>query len=638
MEAANTHPPPQTSVEAVLGLRQRAEAVLADKISGSMGQAESASPQTTQQLLHELQVHQIELEIENEELRRAQAALDTSRERYLNLYDLAPMGYCTVTEKGLISQVNLSISTLLGMPRSQLIKQPITRFIFKEDQDIFYKLCHHLLERGEQHSCELRLTRQDGVSFWVHLAVTLAQDETGLQELRLVVNDISRIKLADECIRQNESDLRALFDASLDAVIGMDEQGCITDWNKRAETIFGWRKDEAMGRMLHDTLAPAHRRAEHHLGRARFLATGQTEVLNRRIEMTALRRSGEEFPVELSILSFQTSHSYRFTAFIADISERKRIEAALQESEQKFRLIAENTSDGITIFDKDGHVQYVSPSVCKQLGYSEQEELGRSGADIYSIVYPEGRDALFQEIKEAIQAKKEWLTYSYRVKHKSGHYIWREDSTNFRYANSGEYDGAYVVSRDISLRKRMEEELHQLACFDPLTQLPNRHTLSDRISQTMSASKRSVNYAALLMLDLDNFKPLNDAHGHHAGDLLLVEVARRLTECVRETDTVARVGGDEFVVILGELDVDPKESARQAAEVAEKIRTSLAAPYRLVLDEGSLAGCEVQHLCSASIGVVLFLGHEVSQEDLMKRADSAMYRAKEAGRNAIRFR
>jgi diguanylate cyclase (GGDEF)-like protein len=107
---------------------------------------------------------------------------------------------------------------------------------------------------------------------------------------------------------------------------------------------------------------------------------------------------------------------------------------------------------------------------------------------------------------------------------------------------------------------------------------------------------------------------------------------------VRETDTVARVGGDEFVVILGELDVDPKESARQAAEVAEKIRASLAAPYRLVLDEGSLAGCEVQHLCSASIGVVLFLGHEVSQEDLMKRADSAMYRAKEAGRNAIRFR
>ena len=183
----------------------------------------------------------------------------------------------------------------------------------------------------------------------------------------------------------------------------------------------------------------------------------------------------------------------------------------------------------------------------------------------------------------------------------------------------------------------MEEELHQLASFDPLTQLPNRHTLGDRISQTMSTSKRSGNYGALMMLDLDNFKPLNDAHGHHAGDVLLVEVARRLTECVRETDTVARVGGDEFVVVLGELNADAKESARQAAEVAEKIRVNLATPYRVILTEGSLAGCAVEHLCSASIGVVLFLSHEASQADLLKWADSAMYQAKRAGRNAIRF-
>ena len=147
MQPANARPPPQPSVEAVLGLRQRAEARLADRIKGSADQAESLSPKTTQQLLHELQVHQIELEMENEELRRAQAALDTSRERYLNLYELAPMGYCTVTEKGLISQVNLTISTLLVVPRSQLITQPITRFIFKEDQDVFYKLCLPLLGR-----------------------------------------------------------------------------------------------------------------------------------------------------------------------------------------------------------------------------------------------------------------------------------------------------------------------------------------------------------------------------------------------------------------------------------------------------------------------------------------------------------
>jgi diguanylate cyclase (GGDEF)-like protein len=176
-----------------------------------------------------------------------------------------------------------------------------------------------------------------------------------------------------------------------------------------------------------------------------------------------------------------------------------------------------------------------------------------------------------------------------------------------------------------------------LAFYDGLTHPPNRRLLNDRLSQTLLASKRSAFYGALMFMDLDNFKSLNDQHGHSAGDLLLVEVARRLKCCVREIDTVARFGGDEFVVVLGELNADPKESARQAAEVAEKIRASLAAPYRLVLDEGSLAGCVVEHRCSASIGVVLFLNHEASQSDLLKWADSAMYRAKDAGRDVIRF-
>ena len=179
--------------------------------------------------------------------------------------------------------------------------------------------------------------------------------------------------------------------------------------------------------------------------------------------------------------------------------------------------------------------------------------------------------------------------------------------------------------------------LVQLAFEDTLTRLPNRRLMNDRLNQAMAASYRSGRYGALMMLDLDNFKPLNDAHGHLAGDLLLNEVAQRLIECVRKTDTVARVGGDEFVVLLGELDAGEAESANQAADVAEKIRASLAVPYQLVLNEKGQATVQVQHRCSASIGVALFLNHETSQSDLLKCADSAMYRAKEAGRNAVRF-
>jgi diguanylate cyclase (GGDEF)-like protein len=136
---------------------------------------------------------------------------------------------------------------------------------------------------------------------------------------------------------------------------------------------------------------------------------------------------------------------------------------------------------------------------------------------------------------------------------------------------------------------------------------------------------------------LDNFKPLNDMHGHLVGDLLLVEAARRLTACVREVDTVARFGGDEFVVLLSDLSADRAESISQATLVAEKIRASLSEPYRLTLSQEGSSDTSVEHRCSASIGVVVFVGNEASQADVLKWADAAMYQAKEAGRNAWRF-
>jgi diguanylate cyclase (GGDEF)-like protein len=161
--------------------------------------------------------------------------------------------------------------------------------------------------------------------------------------------------------------------------------------------------------------------------------------------------------------------------------------------------------------------------------------------------------------------------------------------------------------------------------------------LGDRLAHAMATSKRSGLYGALRVLDLDNFKPLNDAYGHEVGDLLLIEAARRLTECLREMDTVARFGGDEFVVMLSELDADKAKSIEQAAGVAEKIRASVAAPYFLNVTHPGLESRTVEHRCSTSMGVVLFVNHEFSPADIMKWADAAMYQAKDAGRNAVRF-
>jgi len=195
----------------------------------------------------------------------------------------------------------------------------------------------------------------------------------------------------------------------------------------------------------------------------------------------------------------------------------------------------------------------------------------------------------------------------------------------------------YCVWRDITDRKQMEEQVRQLAFYDPLTSLPNRRLLNDRLSQSMAAGKRSGCYGALMFIDLDNFKLLNDTHGHEVGDLLLVESADRLKSCVREMDTVARFGGDEFVVIISELGLDRSESSTQAGVVAEKIRTALAKPYVLKIQQDRQAETLIEHRCTASVGIALFSMHEARQEDILKRADTAMYRAKEAGSNLIHF-
>ena len=202
---------------------------------------------------------------------------------------------------------------------------------------------------------------------------------------------------------------------------------------------------------------------------------------------------------------------------------------------------------------------------------------------------------------------------------------------------AGNFEGYLGVGTDVTERKQMEEQVRQMAFYDTLTSLPNRRLLSDRLSQTMAASKRNGCYGALMFLDLDNFKSLNDTHGHKVGDLLLIQTADRLKNCVRETDTVARFGGDEYVVVIGELCFDKSESTAQARIVAEKIRDALAKPYVITVQHEASTETTVEHQCTVSIGVALFMKDEANQDDLLKFADTAMYQAKQAGRNLIRF-
>lgn len=352
-------------------LRSMAEAKLAQRVD-SFAQAKIS----TENLLHELEVHQIELEMQNEALRQSQIELEKSRDRYMDFYDFSPIGYLTLDEIGLITELNLTGAAMLGMERNKIRYQRFSAFVTPEYQDHWYRNFQTALVTEEVISCELSLQRQDG---------------------------------------------------------------------------------------------------------SRFFA---------RIDSLRLNTKGE------------------------------------------------------------------SPTV-------------------------------------------------------------------------------RLVLTDITERIKSEEEIRKLAFYDGLTLLPNRRLLNERLIQAMATSKRSGRYGALLFLDLDNFKPLNDEHGHNMGDLLLIEVARRITSCVREMDTVARFGGDEFVILLSELDTDEAVSITQAGQVAEKIRTLLAEPY--LLEGPSDKPGPVEHRCTSSIGIVLFFNHEAGQDNLIKWADIAMYQAKAGGRNLIRF-
>jgi len=301
-------------------------------------------------------------------------------------------------------------------------------------------------------------------------------------------------------------------------------------------------------------------------------------------------------------------------------------QAALQESEERFRALHNASFGGIAIHEQ-GIILDCNQGLSTLTGYSPDELIGMDGI---MLIAPEWRQRVTQNIRDGIE-------------HPYDAEGLRKDGTRYHLSIRGQnipYKGRAVrvfELRDITERKQMEEQARQLALHDILTKLPNRRLLSDRLRQSMSASKRSACYGALMFLDLDNFKPLNDTHGHGVGDLLLVEVAARLRSCVREVDTVARFGGDEFVVMLSELSTSQVESEAQAQVVAEKIRSVLSASYRLPITRAGKADAVVEHQCTVSIGVTLFINHDASEDDILKQADKAMYQAKEAGRDSIRF-
>lgn len=327
------------------------------------------------------------------------------------------------------------------------------------------------------------------------------------------------------------------------------------------------------------------------------------------------------------------------SANLASIAIEKSMAATkLKESEELYRRLTEEVTDVIWRTDKDLFITYISPSDEKFRGYKANEVIGRH---VFEMFTPEGVNTIIEKITQRKEAEQkgihtDFVTYEIQHVCKDGRIIWGEIVSKPERNEQGEIIGYHGITREVTERKIMQDKVQELAFYDALTKLPNRFLLSERLDYTMAEMKRTQKHGALLFLDLDNFKSLNDTHGHSIGDLLLCQVADRLKNCIREVDTVARFGGDEFVVILNALHEDKKESTKQAHAIAEKIRLNLSALYVLTIPHEGKEQL-VEHSCTASIGVLVFDSKEGTQDDLLKRADTAMYKAKEAGRNSVCF-
>ena len=477
---------------------------------------------------------------------------------------------------------------------------------------------------------EETLPTVDGERVFLTTKGPLRGDDGEVMGVFGIAHDITERKRAEESMRKSETDLRTLFEENTSVMLLMDQvTGNIIEANAAAVQFYGYPRERLRRMSISEinTLPPEQ------LVQARLrAANGDRQVFYFPHRLA----SGEIRDVEVHTTPIQRDGRKLLLSIVHDITLRKQAEQSLRESEERFRLAMNASNQGWFDLDLETGAINVSPEYVRMIGY-EPSEFKSDLRHWLSNIHAEDRDAVSAAL-EACAENGGPCTMEYRRRTKAGLWRWIRSVGKIVEWNTDRKAVRMIgIHTDITERKEMEDQIRQLAFFDPLTRLPNRRLLNDRLSRAMATSKRSGRYCAVMFSDLDNFKPLNDLHGHEVGDLLLVEVAERLNNCVREMDTVARFGGDEFVIMICELDTDKTESAAQATAVAEKIRVALARPYVLTIEADEQSVKTVEHHCSASIGVTLFINHEASQGDILKEADNAMYAAKEAGRNMIRF-
>ncbi len=471
---------------------------------------------------------------------------------------------------------------------------------------------------------EFRIIRpNDQAERWVHGLGKLEFDARGYPlTMQGTLQDITERKLAEERLHDSENRFRAMMEQSPLSIQIFTPAGYTQDVNRAWEKMWGIKREAlAQYNVLHDKQLIANGVMPYIEKAFAGEATEVPAVFYDLLKNEEVSSSGRKFWVRSYIYPLKNAAGdVQEVALIhEDINERK-----LAEEEMRIASVSFETHEAIMITDVHSNIIRVNRAFSEITGYSEQDSLGKNPRFMSS-----GRHdrSFYIELWQQLLYAGFW-TGEIWDKRKNGE-IYPKWMTITAVKDQKQETTHYVaIFSDITERKKTEGEIHNLAFYDALTKLPNRRLFLDRLRTALVASARRNDYGAILFIDMDRFKTLNDTLGHDYGDLLLIEVGLRIKACVREMDTVARYGGDEFVVLIDALSHDKDDVTHRVALIAEKIREALVLPYKL-------KGYE--HHSSPSIGISLYHGNEESLEMLIEHADMAMYQVKKTGRNAVRF-
>jgi diguanylate cyclase (GGDEF)-like protein/PAS domain S-box-containing protein len=545
-----------------------------------------------------------------EQRRYIQEALRASDEQYRIMTRTATDIIVTIDDRGVVRFINAAVEKVLGYRVSELLGRNITTLMPPRLRERHKTSFARYQETGERNipwtGAELSGLHKDGHE--VPLSVSFGEFKRGQTHLFIgVMRDDTLRKQAEDQLRS----MALIVASSNEGIISVDSRGVVLSWNPGAERIYGYSAAEMIGQPV-SVVTPPERAGE----------TGQfLERLRRgehiEQETVRLRKNGERFQVALSIAPIMNDAGVMVgAATIAhDITERKRIE----QQQQWLATIVDSSSDAIVGKSVDGTILSWNRGAEEVYGYTAAEAVGRS---ISLLAAPEHADEL-PRVLEKIRAGELVHDFETVRRRKDGRLITVSLTISPMYDAHGAIQGASTIARDITERKRVEDQIRHMAQHDALTGLPNRVLFRDRIGQAIVHAHRQQEQFAVLFLDLDGFKHINDSLGHDVGDEVLRQAAQRLQQCLRADDTVARLGGDEFVICLPAL-TDPADAMPTATKVLEALREPIC------------VGRHTLHV-GGSIGISVYPSDGSDAEALMRAADTAMYHAKENGRNNYQF-